>query len=61
MFPGIFIMSEELAGYGGGVMLRRVTYLCPQSGRGLVFLTNLTSSSFPPGLIAQLYRMRWDI
>jgi hypothetical protein len=55
------VISDELAGYGGGVMLRRITYRCPQSGRDLVFLTNLTSSSFPPGLIAQLYRMRWDI
>ncbi|MCP5537925.1 MAG: transposase [Akkermansiaceae bacterium] len=55
------VISDELAGYGGGVMLRRITYRCPQSGRDLVLLTNLTSSSFPPGLIAQLYRMRWDI
>ena len=55
------VISDELAGYGGGVMLRRITYRCPQSGRDLVFLTNLTSSCFTPGLIAQLYRMRWDI
>ena len=36
------VISDELAGYGGGVMLRRITYRCPQSGRDLVFLTNLT-------------------
>jgi hypothetical protein len=56
------VISDELAGYGPGVMMRRVTYKCPETGRKLVFLTSLTDSrKFPPGLIAQLYRMRWDI
>ena len=56
------VISDELAGYGPGVMMRRVTYQCPETGRKLVFLTSLNDSKkFPPGLIAQLYRMRWDI
>ena len=56
------VLSDELAGYGPGVMMRRVTYQCPETGRKLVFLTSMNDfRKFAPGLIAQLYRMRWDI
>jgi len=56
------ILSDELAGYGGVAQLRRITYLCPETDRTLVFLTNMNDiKKYPPGLIAQLYRMRWDI
>lgn len=56
------IISDELAGYGDVAQLRRITYLCPETGEKLVFLTNLNDTKkYPPGLIAQLYRMRWDI
>jgi IS4 transposase len=56
------IISDELAGYGGVALLRRIVYLCPETGQELIFLTNLNDiKKYPPGLIAQLYRMRWDI
>lgn len=43
----------------GGVMMRHVQYRCPQSGEIYDFLTN--EMTIPPGLIARIYRMRWDI
>ena len=43
----------------GGVMMRHVQYRCPQSGESYDFLTN--EMTIPPGLIARIYRMRWDI
>ena len=56
------IISDELAGYGGVAQLRRIAYRCPETGQELIFLTNLNApKKYPPGLIAQLYRMRWDI
>lgn len=56
------IISDELAGYGGVAQLRRIVYRCPETGQELIFLTNLNDiKKYPPGLIAQLYRMRWDI
>ena len=56
------VISDELAGYGDVAQLRRITYLCPETGQELIFLTNLNDpKKYPPGLIAQLYRMRWDI
>jgi hypothetical protein len=44
---------------GVGVLIRRITYRDPVDGEILVFLTN--EMELPPGLIAHLYRMRWDI
>ena len=42
-----------------GVMVRHIQYQCPQTGDVFDFLTN--EMTIPPGLIARLYRMRWDI
>ena len=39
--------------------MRQVIYTDPATGRGFTFITNLPRS-IPPGVIAQLYRMRWD-
>lgn len=39
--------------------VRRVTYINPVSGEYWQFLTN--EMKLPPGLIAKLYLMRWDI
>ena len=42
-----------------GVMVHHIQYQCPQTGEVFDFLTN--EMKIPPGLIARLYRMRWDI
>ena len=42
-----------------GRMVRQVRYQCPKSGEIFDFLTN--EMKIPPGLIARLYQMRWDI
>ncbi len=39
--------------------LRCVRYTCPVSGKKFTFITTLTA--IEPGIIAQLYRARWDI
>ena len=44
-----------------GVQLRVVRFYDVISGEHFEFLTSLTDRSIPPGVIAQLYRMRWDI
>jgi len=53
------VSRYELVGCLAGVSLHRVTFKCPLSGRRYVFITNLTN--LPPGLIAYLYKTRWDI
>jgi hypothetical protein len=39
--------------------MRRIRYTCHVTGVTFSFLTNLTN--IPPGLIAFLYKLRWDI
>lgn len=51
------IADEYIA---AGEALRMVTYHDLETGKQFQFITNL-SATVPPGLIAQLYRMRWDI
>ncbi|CAN5846104.1 hypothetical protein BH11VER1_BH11VER1_14180 [soil metagenome] len=41
------------------IMLRHVQYRCPKTKEVYDFLTN--EMTIPPGLIARLYQMRWDI
>ena len=41
-------------------MIRRVTFISPDNGEELVFLTNLPPS-IPPGVIGHLYFLRWRI
>ena len=43
-----------------GVCLRRVVYRDPETGGLFRFLTNLPDG-VPPGLVALLYKMRWDV
>jgi hypothetical protein len=54
------VVSDEQGAPGGGHMIRRVTFISPDNGEQLVFLTNLPAS-IPPGVIAQLYFLRWRI
>jgi hypothetical protein len=53
------VQSYQLVGCSAGVTMRRVEYKCPISGDRYCFVTSL--SSVPPGLIAYLYKTRWDI
>jgi hypothetical protein len=53
------VTSYELVGCSAGVTVHRVVYECPISGDTYSFVTSLTN--VPPGLIAYLYKTRWDI
>jgi len=53
------VIKDELIGSGNGYMTRRVTYSDPASGKEHIFITN--EITLAPGLIAGIYRMRWDI
>lgn len=54
------VLADELVSTGEGVALRRVTYQDHETGTEYVFLTNL-SVKVPPGIVALLYKMRWDV
>ena len=53
------IQSVELVAGGAGVLVRRIRYVEPVTGDLLVFLTS--EMTLRPGLIAFLYKLRWDI
>lgn len=55
------VIADELCATSQGMSVRRVTYCDPATGKVFKFITSLTTSEIPPGAIAQLYRMRWDI
>jgi len=56
------VQRDELVGTAtSGVMLRRITFHDVVSQRQFEFLTNVMESAVPPGVLAHLYRMRWDI
>lgn len=42
-----------------GHLLRLIEYLNPETGEVLVFLTN--EMDLPPGVLAELYRRRWEV
>jgi Transposase DDE domain len=46
---------------GGGEMLRKLTYRAEPGGEVFEFITNISCQRVPPGLLALLYKMRWDI
>jgi hypothetical protein len=53
------VMLDELVGSSNGVQLRRVTYQDALQDVTYTFLTN--EMTLDPGVIAHLYKMRWDI
>jgi hypothetical protein len=53
------VQSYQLVGCSAGVTMHRVVYKCPISGDMYSFVTSL--STVPPGIIAYLYKTRWDI
>lgn len=53
------ILSDQLVMATGGNALRRIVCEDPLTGQRHVFLTNERTLS--PGLLAQIYRLRWDL
>jgi hypothetical protein len=53
------VVSDERVRFGEPGEFRRIRYQDPESGEIYDFLT--TEFHLPPGVIAQLYRLRWDI
>lgn len=53
------ILADDLVGVFCGIMLRRVTYRDPASGTVYTYMTS--EMTLPPGLIAFLYKLRWDV
>jgi len=55
------VLSDENVGPGGGAgaMLRRITYVDPMEGTTYVYLT--TEMTLPPGILALIYKQRWDV
>jgi hypothetical protein len=54
------VIADELCSTPrAGVLLRRVRFIRPDTGEEIAFLT--MELTLPPGLIADLYRRRWDI
>ena len=53
------VQSYQLVGCSAGVSMHRVIFKCPLSGKTYHFITSL--GSIPPGLVAYLYKTRWDL
>ena len=53
------VVSDQLVAPGAGHLLRRTVYEDPVLGTRYTFLTNVMD--VPPGVIAFLYKLRWDI
>lgn len=53
------VVSDEYVGVFCGVMMRRVKYLDPATGTEYSFMTS--EMNLPPGIIAFLYKLRWDV
>lgn len=53
------VLADEFVGPAHGGLLRRITYLDPITGKTYRFLTN--EFTIPPGLLALIYKSRWDV
>jgi len=53
------VLANEMVGPSAGEALRRVVYEDAESGKTYTFLT--AEMTLPPGIIAFLYKCRWDI
>lgn len=53
------VLSDREVSTSQGVSVRQIIYTDPATGGEFTFITNLPTS-IPPGVVAQLYRMRWD-
>lgn len=54
------VIADEIVATSQGVSVRRVTYRDADTGIIYHYLTNL-AVNIPPGVIARLYKSRWDI
>ena len=54
------VLKYQIVGCSAGVLMHRVVYKCPLSGNVYRFITSM-NKTIPPGLIAFLYKCRWDI
>jgi len=54
------ILADGMVETSAGTVLRRVIYRCPIDSKTYSYLTNLPKK-IRPGIIAMLYKMRWDI
>ena len=55
----IGVLSDEYISVFAGVMIRRVRYRDPATAKEYSYITN--EMTLPPGLIAFLYKLRWDV
>ena len=53
------VLKDERVKSSSNVVLRRVTYKDSVTGKEYCFITN--ELTLPPGVIALLYKLRWDI
>lgn len=53
------VVCDEVAASREGFEIRRVIYVDPVKNKLYVFLT--TEMALPPGIIAFLYKLRWDV
>ena len=53
------VLSDERVGNSKGVVLRRIRYCDPETGKTYAFITN--EFTLPPGLLAFIYKLRWDV
>lgn len=55
----IGVLSDDYIGPSNGHQLRRMTYQDPVTGKIYKYITN--QMDIPPGLIAYIYKLRWDV
>lgn len=53
------VLSDEYVSNSCGHLMRRITYRDPETGREFSFMTS--EFTVPPGLLAFIYKLRWDI
>lgn len=53
------VISDQQVGHSHGRMIRKIVYKDPLSGIIYKFITN--EMTLPPGVIAFIYKVRWDI
>jgi len=54
------VLADEIVSTSMGVSVRRVTYQDPETNITYIYITNL-APGIPPGIVALLYKSRWDI
>ena len=54
------VVSDEMVATSVGVTVRRVIYHDPETRILYAYLTNLPPA-IPPGIVALLYKSRWDV